>query len=74
MCYKYRDQKFILSIFNLDSNSIELRIEFSDIKGIRTTYAFELVNEDVLDDLSKDVSNNTSCISLYGVAPDFILF
>ncbi|KAJ8036652.1 Latent-transforming growth factor beta-binding protein 4 [Holothuria leucospilota] len=41
----------------VDSNSIELRIEFSDIKGIRTKFAFELVNEGLLDALSKDIQN-----------------
>ncbi|PIK50444.1 hypothetical protein BSL78_12683 [Apostichopus japonicus] len=40
-----------------DSNSLELRIIFSDVKGLKTQQFYELITDDILDQLSIDVQN-----------------
>ncbi|PIK46729.1 hypothetical protein BSL78_16393 [Apostichopus japonicus] len=39
-----------------ESNTIELSVEFSDIKGLKTRYFYDLITEDSLDRLSNDVT------------------
>lgn len=40
----------------VESNTIELSVEFSDIKGLKTRYFYDLITEESLDRLSNDVS------------------